>query len=307
MDYEDVSPVDAYLNQLNSSSRRAMTSAVDSVADILSNGRVNARELRWHELEPQHVSALRGRLLRLYSPATSNRYLSALRGVMKEAWRQGWIDRDSMERAIDVAPVRGAREPRGRIVSRAELGKLFDVCRSDENAAAGWRDLALLALLYGTGIRRAEAANASLDALDLDDGSLKLIGKGDKERRVYLPSGVVDALRRWLDYRGDGEGRLFAKVWQNGRVELSGISADLVYQILRKRHLGAGLKPFTPHDLRRSCISEMLDKGVDIATVAKQVGHSSIQTTARYDRRDEDAQRRAMNEFVVPTALGRGA
>jgi len=69
---------------------------------------------------------------------------------------------------------------------------------------------------------------------------------------------------------------------------------------VQKRHLQAGVAPFTPHDLRRSFISELLDDGVDIATIARQVGHSNIQTTARYDRRDQTAQQRGVLRLDVP-------
>lgn len=62
----------------------------------------------------------------------------------------------------------------------------------------------------------------------------------------------------------------------------------------------AGVKPFTPHDLRRTFVSRLLDSGVDIAIVAKMAGHSNIQTTARYDRRPEEAKQRAANLLQIP-------
>jgi hypothetical protein len=74
-----------------------MASAVDCIADILSDGKIPAAELAWHAVRAQHVQALRGRMLRLFAPATTNRYLTALRGVMKAAWRLELIDRETME------------------------------------------------------------------------------------------------------------------------------------------------------------------------------------------------------------------
>ena len=78
-----------------------------------------------------------------------------------------------------------------------------------------------------------------------------------------------------------------------------------MYVIVHKRHLEAGIEPFTPHDMRRSLISEMLDDGVDIATVARQVGHSTVQTTAQYDRRDEKTQQRGVLRLEVPFGVAR--
>jgi site-specific recombinase XerD len=80
----------------------------------------------------------------------------------------------------------------------------------------------------------------------------------------------------------------------------AGITDQLLYHIVRKRHLQAGAEPFSPHDLRRSFIGELLDDGVDISTVARQVGHSNVQTTARYDRRDEKTQQRGVLRLEVP-------
>jgi integrase len=239
-------------------------------------------------------------MMRIYSPATANRYLSAVRGVVKEAWRLELIDRETMEKAVDVPPVRGRREQQGRVVAREELLALFRACKADENRAAGARDAAILALLYGSGLRRSEATALTIDDLDWSDCSGRLIGKGNKERQVFLPAGTVAALKAWLKLRGGEHGPLITQIGKNGRVRIHGITDQLVYHIVRKRHLQAEVDPFTPHDLRRSFISELLDEGVDLAMVARQVGHSNVQTTARYDRRDQSAQQRGVLRLDVP-------
>ena len=185
-------------------------------------------------------------------------------------------------------------------MSREELLAVFGVCARDENKAAGARDAAVLALLYGSGLRRAEVAGVGMDGISWKDCSVRVLGKGNKERTVFMPGGTVAAVRAWLEYRGNGAGPLVTQVYKAGHVRLSGITDQLVYHIVRKRHLEAGVEAFTPHDLRRSFISEMLDEGVDIATVARQVGHSNVQTTAKYDRRDQKAQQRGVLRLEVP-------
>ena len=293
-------PAEMYLETFTGESQRAMRSALDSIADILSNGKVGTSDLAWHELRIQHVSALRARMLELMAPATINRYLTAVRGVMKAAWRLKLIDRESMEQTIDVAPARGKRELKGRVVGADEIQRLFETCSADSNESIGVRDAAILAVLYGTGMRRAETASALLENFDETRGCLRVIGKGNKERDVFLPNGALAAVEAWLVRRGHEPGPLFTKVRKNGIVTTLPISAALVYRMLQRRHLVAGVEPFTPHDLRRSFISELLDKGVDITTVARQVGHSNGQTTARYDRRDSDAQRDVVMQLNVP-------
>jgi len=297
----DRHPVAVYIDGLGDSSQRPMRVAVESIADILSAGRVSADELAWHQLRPEHTGKLRSRLQSLYSPATANRYLSALRGVLKAAWRLEYIDRDTMERTLDVAPIRGKREPKGRGLAQDELAAVFEVCSADENAAAGARDGAVLALLYGGGLRRTEVAMLDLEDVDPERRTLRVVGKGDKERTVYVPARVVELLDAWLEHRGRAEPRgLFWHVGRTGKLRPRRISAELVYQIVLKRHRLAGVGRFTPHDLRRSYISDLLDEGVDLVVAARQVGHSNVQTTARYDRRTERAQEDAAARLRLP-------
>jgi integrase len=78
------------------------------------------------------------------------------------------------------------------------------------------------------------------------------------------------------------------------------LTSQAVYNMLSKRGEQAGIKNFSPHDLRRTFISHLLDKGTDIATVSKMAGHANIQTTARYDRRPEEAKRKAAEVLHVP-------
>ncbi len=177
---------------------------------------------------------------------------------------------------------------------------VFQACGSDSNRAAGARDAAILAVLYGSGLRRSEAAALALDEINWNDSSVQVMGKGNKQRTVFLPAGTTAAIQAWLELRGRESGPLMTQIVKDGRVRMHGITDQLVYHIVRKRRRQAGVVPFTPHDLRRSFISELLDDGVDIATVAKQVGHSNVQTTARYDRRDQKTQQRAVLRLEVP-------
>ena len=199
---EGRNPLEVFLAGFADESQRATRAALDSVADILTDGKIKAVSLAWHRLRSNHVTALRGRMLRFYAPATSNRYLSGLRGVLKEAWRLELIDRETMERTMDVAPIRGRREQRGRAVTREELLAVFGACAKDENLAAGARDAAILALLYGSGLRRAELAALSVADISWKDSSVRVLGKGNKQRTVFMPAGTVAAVKAWLDVRG---------------------------------------------------------------------------------------------------------
>ena len=102
-----------------------------------------------------------------------------------------------------------------------------------------------------------------------------------------------EILTEWVEARGDFDGALLCPVTKSGRLQGRRMSDQAVFSRIRLRRQQAGLAHFSPHDLRRSYISHLLDAGVDIATVQKLAGHATVSTTCRYDRRGDDSQRRA--------------
>jgi len=130
-------------------------------------------------------------------------------------------------------------------------------------------------------------------------------GKGDKEREVPLPPGAVLALADWLAVRGDWEGSLFVAVNKGGRLGRRRMTEQAVYGILQKRATEAGVDDLSPHDLRRTYVGDLLDRGADIATVQKLAGHADVSTTARYDRRGGAARRAAADLLHIPYARRR--
>jgi integrase len=157
-------------------------------------------------------------------------------------------------------------------------------------------------VLCGGGLRRAEVVE--LDLADYDSGSdaLTVRGKGRKERVVYATNGAKEALVAWLDERGEEEGPFFVRIPKGGKLTLERMTDQAVLFILDRRRAQAGVKAFSPHDLRRTFISTLWDAGADGATIQKLAGHSSITTTARYDRRGEEAKKKAAEMVHVPYA-----
>jgi len=167
-------------------------------------------------------------------------------------------------------------------MSRGELRALFESCRG--GSAADARDAALMGVLYAAGLRRAEVVTLEVSDYDGETGALIVWGKGNKERIAYIDNGAADAVREWISVRGDVPGPLFCPVTQIGEVVVRGMTDQAVYAILQTRAAKANVRAFSPHDLRRSCVSDLLDAGVDISVVQRFVGHASVTTTARYDR-----------------------
>jgi len=296
----DQHPAKVYLARLGPGSRRTMRAALDASAGVLTSGRCNAETLDWAALRYQHTTAVRTIFMDRYAPATANKMLAALRGVLKEAWRLGLITADDYHRARDIPSVRGSVLPRGRALSRGELRALFRACAADESAA-GRRDAALLALLYGGGLRRSEAV--VLDVADYNAETTALIirsGKGREARTVYASNGAKDALDAWLAVRGRNPGPMFVPVNKAGATHFRRLTDQAVFYALRKRATEAGVQTLSPHDLRRTFVSDLLDLGADISTVRGLAGHANVTTTARYDRRGEETKRKAAELLHVP-------
>lgn len=294
----DLNPAHVYLARLSPGSRRTMANALTVVAALFNR---TPDTFDWAAVRCQHTQAIRAKLAETRAPAGVNKVLAALRGVLKEAWRLGLMDAEIYQRAADVPGLRGERLPRGRALTRRELQRLFQACARDATPA-GRRDAALLAVLYAGGLRRSEAVGLDLADYCAEPSELRVRrGKGDKDRLCYVTSGATLALEAWLAVRGTDPGPLFWPADGRGRPLVNRRMTDqAVLMILRRRATEARIAPFTPHDLRRTFISDLLDSGADMVVVQRLAGHANVQTTARYDRRGEEAKRRAAELLTVP-------
>jgi site-specific recombinase XerD len=276
--------------------QRTQAQALRVVASILNT---EPNTLNWGALRYQHTAMIRSQLSQSYAPATANKILSALRQTLKQAWLLGQMTAEEYSRATELEPVTGETLPAGRELSTGEIRALLDTCRADTNKAAGLRDAAIIALMYTAGPRREEVVNLDLSNYDPQTGLLIITGKRSKQRTAYIINGAARALDAWLSIRGSTPGAIFVDL-KYGRLGTDTLTPQAIYNMLAKRAAEAGLQNFSPHDLRRTFISHLLDAGADISTVSKMAGHSNVQTTARYDRRPEDAKRNAASLLHIP-------
>ncbi len=290
-------PAAVYLDSLAPGSKPTMKQSLDAIASLLTGGECDAMTLDWSKLRYQHTSAVRTALKKRLSPTTVNKMLVALRRVLKEALRLDLIDPTDYAKAVDLGSIRETRKLRGRALSQLEIGALMDACSLHPNPI-GIRDAALIAVLRGAGLRRAEVVKLELKDFNPDTGAMDVHrGKGGKDRTVYLPESAIPMVSDWIEIRGREPGPLLCPVRKGGKVQLRHMTPDAVLKIVRRRASQAGVDSFSPHDFRRTFCSDLLDAGVDIVTVQKLAGHASPVTTAKYDRRGEETKRLAVQRL----------
>ena len=262
-------------------------------------------ELPWPQVRYQHVQRVRAWLADEagLSPATGNAYMAAVRGVLTECWRLGYLSAEDRARALDVKRISGSQLSSGRSLAHEELQRIMDALSTEDTVIAR-RDAACLAVMYASaGVRRTELTALDLDDCDLDAGELLVHrGKGRKDRRIHLSAEGSAAVGDWLAVRGMRPGPLFLPIGKDRCSLQHGRRLDptTIRLLCQRRAARAGVAPFSPHDLRRTSISDLLDLSGDLALVSRLAGHSNPTVTARYDRRPTDAERRAARSLLFP-------
>lgn len=284
-------------------SRRAMRASLVAALRALGVEGVEPEDFPWEALDVEHASELRAALVGRYAPASASRHLTAVGGVLRTAGRLRLLAPDRLEdlvgRGGPLSPPKARQgAPAGRMLEPAEVAAAIRAAvhparPSGAPSRLSTRDAAIVALAAFGGLRRAEIAGLVLADLDRPGRVLRVTGKGDKTRTVPLSDVASAVVEAYLHERGDEPGPLFLRgVRGGGRLLDAGISPSAVYGVIRAAclHLGS---PATPHDFRRTFASTLIDAGVDLVTVRDLMGHDSIQTTIRYDRRGDERKRKA--------------
>jgi integrase len=303
----DQNPVLVYLGSLQAQrSRDTMIQALDVIADIIAPDLGAVRlGAGWGQLRYQHTMAIRAALSQRFAPGTTNKILSALRGVLKECWRLGYMTAEEYQRAVDFKNLSDRHLPTGRDYTIGEVRSMIAVCMEDETPS-GPRDAAIIGILW-SGLRRAEVSALDVGDYDAESGKIRVRhGKGDKARDTFLDGGTCDALADWLALRGHAEGALFWPVNKGGGLKEKRLSAQAIYYMVDRRGKAVGIMDARPHNFRRTAVGDLLTEGVDISTVARMMGHSNVETTAQYDRRKEEIKKQAANTRRLPYVRRKG-
>jgi site-specific recombinase XerD len=216
---------------------------------------------------------------------------------MKACFNLGIMSADQLMRLNDIKRVRGKRLPSGRSLTKQEIKKLYRVCTQDITPA-GKRDLAIIATMLATGVRRSEVITINIEDYNTRNGLLNIqSGKGNKQRTAYLNTESRKILKKWLIKRGKQDGALFNPITKASSIQNRQLSSQAIYGIITQRAEQAQIGNCRPHDLRRTFVTQLLEAGIDINTTRQLAGHTDIQTTARYDLRDEKSQKKALKQL----------
>jgi integrase/recombinase XerC len=195
-----------------------------------------------------------------YAPSTIGRKLACVRTFFRFGKREGWAQ-DNPARELDL-PRRDRVLP--HVLTEGEVDNLLEKVTSV-------RDRAMLEVMYAGGLRVAELVGLDLEDTNLDDAHVKVFGKGGRERLCPIGRAAVDALRAYLGERGNEPGALFLN-YRGGR-----LSDRSVRKMMDKVGLEA-----TPHTLRHSYATHLLDHGADVRSVQELLGHKSVTSTQAY-------------------------
>lgn len=215
------------------------------------------------------------------SPSTVNRRLAALRSLCKMSRLFGWIDYSLDVEGVKSESYRDTRGP-GREGVHRVLEAMKTALFTSGGGSKAKRDQALVRLLYDIGLRRGEAVALDLEDLDLQAGTVSILGKGRTEKEALsLPDQTIDVLSAWVAVRGSAPGPLFFNMDRAGKgSRLTGRSVARIVAAWGKS-LGLNLRP---HGLRHSAITEALDAtGGNVRAVQRFSRHKKLETLLRYD------------------------
>lgn len=262
---------------LSENSVRAYLSDLDSLVNHLSVMGIE----EFSELDVNH---LRSWLANLHSRGAARssitRRVVSIRAFTYWAFRNGWISRDIGQELLAPKPERNLPdvidvEAAQTLLSAAEMRA------NEEKSPQSLRDLAIIELLYAAGIRIAELVGMNLDDIDLERHTVRVFGKGGKERVVPIGLPAIRAINRWIS-----EGRTQIITNETNRSLFIGargkridqrVARSIVYEAMKAIGLELG-----PHALRHTAATHLLEGGADLRTVQEILGHSSLATTQIY-------------------------
>jgi len=217
------------------------------------------------------------------SAATINQRLCAIRKLAEEAADNGALDQQIANGIRAVKGIRQEGTRSGNWLVKQQAQQLINA--PDVNTLKGLRDRAILALLLGCGLRRAEAASLTFDCIQQRDGRWVLtdiVGKRNKVRSVPMPNWTKQAIDEYASALELTDGIVFCSINKGGRIAGERMSEQAIYNLVMEYSVSAGVGRIAPHDLRRTFAKLAHKGGSGVDQIQLSLGHGSMQTTEKY-------------------------
>jgi integrase/recombinase XerD len=253
--------------------------------------------LKWYndnqrtELNQSTINAYRSTLTKSgISSSYINLQIAAIKRLAYYKHQDDLMATWAVERYVKYVPSHAVKTKKA--ITLEQIKAILTSCQ--DGTVKGIRDEAIIALMFGAGLRRSEVINLNLADFDQMDIYVRQ-SKGGKSRQIPLPEWAIRRLNAWLDVRPTitGEKALFV-VWSRGR-----ISGRNLYAVFSARASQAGMKGLHPHNARSTYVTQLLKLKNDIGIVGRLVGHASVNTTLIYDLRTDEELRVAVNSFKL--------
>lgn len=286
---KNTNPIRVYLNRLAVSGRRSAISQLNEAKKVFEwNEPIDL--LPFHLLTYAQLESLKLHFSEQGKSArTINHALQIIKGVADTAFKLDVIDHRAMLRIKSVPSIKGKVIEKGKALTHAQANLLLGSL-SKVTSRVGVRNHAVISIMLATGLRRSELCSLHINNYCPESHSILIEkGKGSKGRQQFLPNWAESVLDKWLSLRGNKKGPLFTKQGKG----IQPLTSDALYLIVTKKTKTILGQVFTPHDLRRTFITRLLNLNVDLLTVSKMAGHANVTTTQLYDKRGIETQRQA--------------
>lgn len=309
IEFNAQSPAHIYLDSIKVKSAESCERALNSIAKIVCENFIEVNvavskkkmdDLDWTLLNRVVVNKILRYLESVgRTPNTIGKYLSVIKGVMKEAKYLNLISYDHYQSILDIKQLKGSREPAGTALPMDLVEQALGQC--DLSTAIGVRDYAIILVLVGAGLRRDECSKLNYEDINFNRKTIKVIGKGDKERILHCYEEVISAIKAWVKhFRGEKEGPLFLQIRKGNSLTEKRLSDTGIYFICRKIGDKIHENQLKPHNLRRTLATNMHSQGVAFSNIQDYLGHSLPSTTMRYIRNDkEEATKQAIDNSTI--------
>ena len=267
--------IESYSNDLN------------KLSDFLTPKSISATKVRLNDLKDFITS-----ISEILSETSQSRIISAIKSFYKFLLIENLIQTDPSENL--VSPKIGRKLP--NILTIEEINLIIN---SVESNNVGIRNKAIIEIIYGCGLRVSELTNLLLSNLFLKQGYIKIVGKGNKERLSPIGSLAIDSLNDFLTNVRPGlkiNNKFSDHVFINNRG--TSLSRSMIFKMIKKYTLKANInKDISPHSLRHSFATHLVEGGANLRAVQEILGHSSITTTEIYTHLDRDYLRSNLVEY----------